>query len=272
MNRLTALLALLFLPLTGQAASFNCAKATTLVETAICANPRLSELDELLAQLYKEALSKDPSIRSEQIAWMKTRNQCRDEACLLSIYESRIGDVTNFIVRYDRQALAAPAPAPSKPAAQSHCSNEEITLFSCRLKKQKTVSVCASTNVSANAGYLQYRFGRIGQIELVLPPAPAGSPDMTLTRSKASHAEYNDMAINNGAYTLNITSFRRLSPTGPQGHPVPPDSHTLSVIDNRKSMREGNFVFNDECTGSVTPLDAAVVSRLTGKPLAKGGF
>ena len=36
----------------GQAASFDCTKATTEIEIAICADPRLSELDESIASVY----------------------------------------------------------------------------------------------------------------------------------------------------------------------------------------------------------------------------
>ena len=44
------LLASLFLlPLTGYATSFDCTKASTLVEKAICSEKELSELDDLLS-------------------------------------------------------------------------------------------------------------------------------------------------------------------------------------------------------------------------------
>jgi len=55
-------------------------------------------------------------------------------------------------------------------AGTSHCSAKEQTLFSCDTG-HKTVSVCASPDLSANAGSLQYRFGRLGAPELVYPSA-----------------------------------------------------------------------------------------------------
>lgn len=51
-----ALAALLFLAPVAQAASFDCAKAGTSFEKAICANPDLSSQDETLAQAYATAL------------------------------------------------------------------------------------------------------------------------------------------------------------------------------------------------------------------------
>lgn len=53
-------------------------------------------------------------------------------------------------------------------AAGSHCSSEEDTIFSCSTGK-KTISVCASEDLSASDGYLQYRFGVKGKPELVVP-------------------------------------------------------------------------------------------------------
>lgn len=53
---LTAIMiAMLFVPAAG-AASFDCGKAGTAFERAICTNPELSRLDEVLAQAYATAL------------------------------------------------------------------------------------------------------------------------------------------------------------------------------------------------------------------------
>ena len=54
--RLVTFFALL-LPLPfANAASFDCAKATTLVEKAICGDPQLSVRDDALMAAYKHAL------------------------------------------------------------------------------------------------------------------------------------------------------------------------------------------------------------------------
>ena len=57
-------------------------------------------------------------------------------------------------------------------AGTSHCSAKEQTLFSCNTGR-KTVSVCASPDLSASAGSVQYRIGRPGAPELAYPPADA---------------------------------------------------------------------------------------------------
>ncbi len=53
-------------------------------------------------------------------------------------------------------------------ATESLCHEREQIIFSCSLGK-KMVSVCASNDFSASSGYLQYRFGKGGVLELAFP-------------------------------------------------------------------------------------------------------
>ncbi len=53
-------------------------------------------------------------------------------------------------------------------ATDTHCSEQEQIVFSCSLGK-KIVSVCASSDLSPDTGYLQYRIGKRNTLELVLP-------------------------------------------------------------------------------------------------------
>lgn len=53
-------------------------------------------------------------------------------------------------------------------AADSHCSEQEQTVFACSLG-EKIVSVCASKDISQAGGYLQYRFGKPKAPELMFP-------------------------------------------------------------------------------------------------------
>lgn len=76
-------------------------------------------------------------------------------------------------------APAADAGATSGAAPESFCSARETIVFACR-SGAKLVSVCASADISASSGYLQYRFGKpgAGAIELTLPKderAPSAS-------------------------------------------------------------------------------------------------
>lgn len=78
------------------AASFDCAKAATAVEKAICADNRLGRLDEVLAQNYRAMSAANigsgalANLRSTQRSWIATRNQCADASCIGKRYRERI--------------------------------------------------------------------------------------------------------------------------------------------------------------------------------------
>jgi len=82
----------------ANAASFDCAKASTAVEGSVCGNPSLSALDEQLAATYKQArsVSSNPdAILTEQRSWIKTRNACgANISCLTAAYQQRIAALT----------------------------------------------------------------------------------------------------------------------------------------------------------------------------------
>jgi len=57
--------------------------------------------------------------------------------------------------------------------APTHCKSNEKVIFSCPFKDGKTVSLCASPDLSRDKGVLQYRFGRIGRkLEFSYPQNP----------------------------------------------------------------------------------------------------
>lgn len=63
-------------------------------------------------------------------------------------------------------------PTAGIPAGEWHeptlCAPTENVVWSCRAKK-KTISVCASRKISASDGYMQYRIGRPGALEMRYP-------------------------------------------------------------------------------------------------------
>ena len=101
MKIVTPTLAVLAFVSTCQAASFDCAKAFRLVEKTICAEPQLSDLDILLMQAYKKAMTnaKDKgSLKSDQKDWLaNVRNKCQDSICLTRVYKDRISALSNGI-------------------------------------------------------------------------------------------------------------------------------------------------------------------------------
>jgi uncharacterized protein YecT (DUF1311 family) len=98
----------------AHAASFDCAKAKTPQEKAICASPQLSAADDQMAAAYKAVLAAaTPEIAAElrdgQRAWIRGRDvkcaagasQSSTElaACLLNDEESRTRDLQHMVLR-----------------------------------------------------------------------------------------------------------------------------------------------------------------------------
>lgn len=52
---------------------------------------------------------------------------------------------------------------------KSLCTGTEQTIWTCSTAKNKIVSVCASKGLTSEKGYVQYRFGTTGNIELEVP-------------------------------------------------------------------------------------------------------
>ena len=99
------------------AASFDCAKAGTALEKAICANPKLSALDDELAGAYRAALSRlgEPGaaiLRTGQRRWLKELGQRRGQSNGKFVdrdYEERIAELKD-IPDYPRPEAPAPGP------------------------------------------------------------------------------------------------------------------------------------------------------------------
>ena len=87
------------------AASFDCNKATTETEKAICDDPELSALDKRMSKAYKRARGSTSSgdvYKSNQFKWLKSRNACiSDKQCLLKSYNNILNELKDF----DNEAL-----------------------------------------------------------------------------------------------------------------------------------------------------------------------
>lgn len=65
-------------------------------------------------------------------------------------------------------ALAVSA-TPAQLQVGSLCESSETIIFNCTVAKAKIVSLCSSKELTKDRGYLQYRFGLPGKIELEYP-------------------------------------------------------------------------------------------------------
>ncbi len=111
------------LPSFAVGASFDCAKAVTRIENAICASAVLSQLDVELSRLYQDALlatqdiaENREEVKAAQRAWIqKTRNGCSDEACLKTVYSQRMAALK--AARQERDQVKADIEAEEKAEA-----------------------------------------------------------------------------------------------------------------------------------------------------------
>jgi len=79
-------------------ASFDCNKAATFIEKAICGNERISNLDNELAvnfKAVKNSMSDDEAkeLIASQKQWLSVRNKCTDDKCLIDSYSKRIAAI-----------------------------------------------------------------------------------------------------------------------------------------------------------------------------------
>lgn len=112
--RVGPLLSLLFVPGLALGASFNCSRATTPQERAICASQKLSAADDRMAATYAKALAATPPqwadmVRGDQRAWLKLvplycpvhgRHEGQSMAeCLDNVYADRQKKLGHLVVR-----------------------------------------------------------------------------------------------------------------------------------------------------------------------------
>lgn len=75
--------------------SFNCDKASTLIEKTICSSKALADLDNNVALAYQNALSNgtDVNLKASQKEWIRKRNTCQTEKCIEKAYVERWQDL-----------------------------------------------------------------------------------------------------------------------------------------------------------------------------------
>lgn len=98
--------------------SFDCGKASSMVEKTICADPNLAQLDSKLMALYQQAMKQTDNgdaLKSQQLNWLRqVRNPCTSAACLSNAYQQRIAELQKG------SAAAVPTWSPSPfPASYS---------------------------------------------------------------------------------------------------------------------------------------------------------
>lgn len=117
----TSVLGVLQLP-TAHAASFDCSRAGSANEKAICRDAELSALDDQLGRAYRRARQAATDVRAFRSAsdaqWRWREDKCHDRDCLLAWYQRRQGELEALAAPAgnDKPTAAAGAPAPALAA------------------------------------------------------------------------------------------------------------------------------------------------------------
>ncbi len=104
--------------------------------------------------------------------------------------------------------VAKKAPTPpvaakaEQPQTTGHCAAGEQALFSCVVQDGKTLSLCGSA--PGPDGWLQYRFGQLGEVELAWPEDRAYGR-FVYTHEVHSRSMSDNVAFTTGPYTFTVS-------------------------------------------------------------------
>ncbi|SMC27317.1 Protein of unknown function [Andreprevotia lacus DSM 23236] len=174
------ILLLAFAP--ARAASFDCAKAATATEKAICADGPLSQMDQDLAQVWRKALAIAPApavLKAAQRQWLRRRDECgADAPCLLARYRERLAALAkaSSIVETDLagnrlEGLNAPDSGKPTPGVDKGCTVDQHICVQIVAAQADTPPFMQIDIAGANAA--SYRFA--------LPPAQTDGVDQGIT-------------------------------------------------------------------------------------------
>jgi len=101
----------------------------------------------------------------------------------------------------------AASPQSNNPQTGTLCEKGERVIFSCPVKRPaKIVSLCASKDLAVDRGYLQYRFGLPGKIELEYPKERTGTQQkFQYTHYFRAQFDLTEISFTNDGYEYEIT-------------------------------------------------------------------
>lgn len=103
----------------AEAPSFECGKASTDIENAICRDPALSQLDGELGAAFRSRLEQDPCLHKEQIPWVRERNKRCGPDVAGPTREQKVALEGSLVAATAELALRACSSAGSPPSHKS---------------------------------------------------------------------------------------------------------------------------------------------------------
>lgn len=171
-------------------------------------------------------------------AWdpQMTKQPCRSTSALHSFVLDAFLAFTIVFVSF---AMSVCVHAGQKKPASTLCTSTEKVIFSCPLRNGKTVSLCASSDLSMDKGTLQYRFGRLGSTPELKYPVMDSSPrdHFWLDFSQGGlWAQYDLNFLTNGfRYSISVQT----------NSAIPEDGASLTVFHDRHRVSDMECRFNE---------------------------
>ncbi len=145
----------------------------------------------------------------------------------------------------------------SKPTAalqpNTLCDRNERVIFSCPVKRPaKIVSVCASKDLTSDRGYLQYRFGLPGKIELEFPKERTG------TQTKFQYTHYFRAQFDLTEISFNVNGYEYQVTDDYNGEEKPAQTTQGVSVTAPGKPKEVSFVCRTKPKADYTDLQAVI--------------
>ena len=153
-------------------------------------------------------------------------------------------------------------------AETSHCSKNEKIVFSCVVNK-KVVSICASQDLSPTTGYMQYRFGKIGALEIQIPKLnehPFKSVEADAYQAASGQNGFISFKSGEYLYVINWSSYRS-DQNASNGSSIWLGESGLVVVHKEKEI--ANFKCDPTSDGDVLEVDPYYLHSQVGFPQNK---
>ena len=132
------------------------------------------------------------------------------------------------------------------------CRQGETVLFSCPVKDGRTiVSLCGSKDLTAQEGYLQYRFGRAGHIELEFPA------QRQETQKRFRYAQYSRYQVNRVAVSFQRAGYTYALFDSYEGDTLPKTHQQgIQVTPSGGARKEVTFICRGAASGNLYSLSS----------------
>lgn len=137
--------------------------------------------------------------------------------------------------------------------ANSLCEPTEKIIFSCTVKRSaKIVSLCSSKDFAKDRGYLQYRFGLPGKVELEFPKTRAG------TQGQFHYSHYFRYQVDLTEISFNIDGYEYEIFDSYSGEEKPPISEEGVNVTAPGKSKEASFVCRTKAKADYSALQDAL--------------